>query len=106
MDPLVDLLSALATNGQGLQSARAVVHLPSTSDSDSNGIAGQLAAVRARIGAAAKAVGRGGDAGRVSKTQPAERLAAAPGWLVLKQAWPAAELYLTGTLQTNKTRDL
>ncbi len=115
----------LATNGRALQSACAVSHLPPTIDSDSEAIAAQLAAVHARIAAAAKDSGRAPASVTlvaVSKTQSAERVteALAAGqrvfgenrvqeavakWPALKEAWPQVELHLIGPLQTNKTRE-
>ncbi len=93
--------------------------------SDSQAVAAQLAAVRARIAAAAKAGGR--DPATVtlvavSKTQSAERATAALAagqrvfgenrvqeaaakWPALKRAWPQVELHLIGPLQTNKARE-
>ena len=99
--------------------------LQPTTDSDSQAIAAQLAAVRTRIAAAAKAAGRDPAAVTlvaVSKTQSAERVAAALAagqrvfgenrvqeaaakWPALKQTWPQVELHLIGPLQTNKARD-
>lgn len=116
---------ALATNDRGLQSACAVAHPPSKIDSDANAVAAQLAVVRARIGVAAKTVGRDPASVTlvaVSKTQSAERIAAAleagqrvfgenrvqeaaAKWPALKQAWPQVELHLVGPLQTNKARE-
>ena len=115
----------LATNVGALQSACAVSRLQPTIDRDSQAIAAQLAAVRARIAAAAKAAGRDPAAVTlvaVSKTQSAERVAgalaagqrvfgenrvqeAAAKWPALKQIWPQIELHLIGPLQTNKARD-
>ena len=100
-------------------------HLPPTIDSDSQAIAAQLAAVRVRIAAAAKAAGRDPAAVTlvaVSKTQSAERVTAALAagqrvfgenrvqeaaakWPALKRAWPQVELHLIGPLQTNKARE-
>jgi hypothetical protein len=102
-----------------------VSSLPPTTDSDSQAIAAQLAAVRVRIAAAAKAGGRDPAAVTlvaVSKTQSAERVAAALAagqrvfgenrvqeavakWPTLKRAWPQVELHLIGPLQTNKARE-
>jgi hypothetical protein len=102
-----------------------VAHPPSTIDSDANTVAAQLAVVRVRIGAAAKTVGRDPASVTlvaVSKTQSAERIAAAleagqrvfgenrvqeaaAKWPALKQAWPQVELHLVGPLQTNKARE-
>ncbi|MGH6961617.1 MAG: YggS family pyridoxal phosphate-dependent enzyme [Dongiaceae bacterium] len=99
--------------------------LAPTIDSDSRAIAAQLAAVRARIAAAAKTGGRDPTAVTlvaVSKTQSAERVAAALAagqrvfgenrvqeaaakWPALKRAWPQVELHLIGPLQTNKARE-
>ena len=99
--------------------------LPPTTDSDSQAIAAQLAAVRVRIAAAAKAGGRDPAAVTlvaVSKTQSAERVAsalaagqrvfgenrvqeAAAKWPTLKRGWPQVELHLIGPLQTNKARE-
>jgi pyridoxal phosphate enzyme (YggS family) len=88
-------------------------------------IAANLAAVRARIAAAAGSA-RCDPAGlalvAISKTQPAERIAVALGagqrlfgenrvqeaatkWPELKRAWPDVELHLVGPLQTNKARE-
>ncbi len=92
---------------------------------DAQAIAARLAAVRARIAAAAKAAGRAPAAVTlvaVSKTQSAERVAAALAagqrvfgenrvqeaaakWPALKRAWPQVELHLIGPLQTNKARE-
>jgi PLP dependent protein len=102
-----------------------VPSLPPTIDSDSQAIAARLAAVRARIAAAAKAAGRDPVAVTlvaVSKTQSAERATAALAagqrvfgenrvqeaaakWPALKQAWPQIELHLIGPLQTNKAKE-
>jgi pyridoxal phosphate enzyme (YggS family) len=115
----------LATNVRALQSACAVSRPQPTIDSDSQAVAAQLAAVRARIAAAAKAAGRDPAAVTlvaVTKTQSAERVAAALAggqrvfgenrvqeaaakWPALKPVWPQAELHLIGPLQTNKARD-
>jgi pyridoxal phosphate enzyme (YggS family) len=116
---------ALATNVRALQSACAVSRLQPTIDSDSQAIAARLVAVRTRVATAAKAAGRDPTAVTlvaVSKTQSAERVAAALAagqrvfgenrvqeaaakWPALKQAWPQVELHLVGPLQTNKARD-
>jgi len=92
---------------------------------NANEIAANLAAVRTRIAAAAKAVGRSPESVvliAVSKTQSAEHVAAALAtgqrifgenrvqeatakWPDLKRAWPQAELHLIGPLQTNKARE-
>jgi pyridoxal phosphate enzyme (YggS family) len=102
-----------------------VSHSPSIIASDAEAIAAQLAAVRVRIASAAKVAGRDPAAVTlvaVSKTQSAERVAAALAagqrvfgenrvqeaaakWPALKQAWPQAELHLIGPLQTNKARE-
>jgi len=98
---------------------------PPTENSESQTIAAQLAAVRARIAAAAKSAGRAPGSVAlvaVSKTQSAERVTAALAagqrvfgenrvqeavakWPALKQAWPQVELHLIGPLQTNKARE-
>ncbi len=87
-------------------------------------IAANLAAVTARIAAAARAAGRAGDAVTlvvVSKTHPAAAVAAALAagqrrfgenrvqeaeakYPALKERVPALELHLIGPLQTNKVR--
>ena len=92
---------------------------------NANEIAANLAAVRTRIAAAAKTVGRSPESVvliAVSKTQSAEHVAAALAagqrifgenrvqeatakWPDLKSAWPQAELHLIGPLQTNKARE-
>jgi hypothetical protein len=61
----------LATNGWPLQSACTVSSLPPTTDSDLQTIAARLAAVHARIAAAAKAGGR--DPAAVTLVQSARR---------------------------------
>ena len=93
--------------------------------SETEAIAANLAAVRARIAAAARGAGR--DPGAVglvavSKTQPAEAVAAALAagqrlfgenrvqeaeakYPALKAAHPDLRLHLIGPLQTNKVRD-
>ena len=88
-------------------------------------LAGALAAVRARIAEAARAARRDPAAVTlvaVSKTQGAERIAAAlhagqrvfgenrvqeaqGKWPALRAAWPDLSLHLIGPLQTNKVRD-
>ena len=98
---------------------------PPTENSESQTIAARLAAVRARIDAAAKSAGRAPGSVAlvaVSKTQSAERVTAALAagqrvfgenrvqeavakWPALKQAWPQVELHLIGPLQTNKARE-
>jgi len=92
---------------------------------NANKIAANLAAVRTRIAAAAKIVGRSPESVvlvAVSKTQSAEHVTAALAagqrifgenrvqeatakWPDLKRAWPQAELHLIGPLQTNKARE-
>jgi PLP dependent protein len=92
--------------------------------SDHGAIAANLAAVEARIAAAAHAAGRVGDAVAlvaVSKTHPADAVAAALAagqrrfgenrvqeaeakYPALKERVPALELHLIGPLQTNKAR--
>ncbi len=89
------------------------------------GVAERLQAVRARIAAAARAVGRAPDSGThvaVDKTHPPERIALAleagqrvfgenrvqearAKWPALRARWPGIELHLLGPLQTNKVRD-
>jgi hypothetical protein len=88
-------------------------------------IAENLVHVRERIAAAARAAGRDPQAitlVAVTKTHPAERIAAAldagqrvfgenrvqeaaAKWPDLKRRWPDLELHLIGPLQTNKVRD-
>ena len=119
--------AALATRALALQPAEVIFHFaPSaTMDRDAKEIAANLAAVCARIAAAAKAAGRSSDRVTlvaVSKTQSAERVTAALAagqhvfgenrvqeaaakWPALKQAWPQVELHLVGPLQTNKARE-
>ena len=90
-----------------------------------SGVAERLQAVRARIAAAARAVGRAPDSVTlvaVSKTHPPERIALAleaghrvfgenrvqeaqAKWPALRARWPGIELHLLGPLQTNKVRD-
>jgi PLP dependent protein len=92
---------------------------------NANEVAANLAAVRARIAAAAKTAGRSPESVvlvAVSKTQSAEHVTvalaagqrifgenrvqeAAAKWPHLKCAWPQAELHLIGPLQTNKARE-
>ena len=92
---------------------------------DAATIAGALAAVGARIAEAARAAHRDPAAIQlvaVSKTQSAERIAAAltagqrvfgenrvqeaqAKWPALRESWPDLELHLIGPLQTNKVRD-
>ena len=87
--------------------------------------ASNLAEIRARIAAAARAAGRAADLVTlvaVTKTQPAEAVVAALAagqrvfgenrvqeaaakWPALRQAWPGIELHLIGPLQTNKVRE-
>ncbi len=88
-------------------------------------VAANLAAVTARIRAAALAAGRAPDSVRlvaVAKTQPAEAIRralaagqrlfgenrvqeAAAKWPALRAEFPDAELHLIGPLQTNKVRE-
>ena len=95
------------------------------SDLPSHDIAGRLAGIRARIAAAARAVGRAPDSVTlvaVSKTHPAEAVQAAMAagqrvfgenrvqeaqrkWPALKAGCPDARLHLIGPLQTNKVAD-
>ena len=102
-----------------------MVPRPPIENSESQTIAAQLAAVRARIDAAAESAGRAPGSVAlvaVSKTQSAERVTAALAagqrvfgenrvqeavakWPALKQAWPQVELHLIGPLQTNKARE-
>ena len=119
------VLPWLAINGRALQSACTVSASPPLIDSRPQVITAQLAAVHARIAAAAKAAGRAPSAVTlvaVSKMQSAERVAvaiaagqrvfgenrvqeAAGKWPELKRAWPQVELHLIGPLQTNKARE-
>ena len=88
-------------------------------------VAANLAAVRARIDAAAQAVGRtpaGITLVAVSKSQPAARIEAALAagqrvfgenyvqeaarhWPELRERWPGVELHLIGGLQSNKAAE-
>lgn len=89
-------------------------------------VAGSLAAVRARIEAAARAVGRDPAAitlVAVSKAQPQDRVVAAleaghrafgenyvqpakARWPVLRARWPNLVLHMIGAIQTNKAKDV
>ena len=92
---------------------------------DDAALAGALATVRARIAAAARGAGRDPadvELVAVSKTQGAERVAAALAagqrvfgenrvqeahakWPALRARWPDLTLHLIGPLQTNKVRE-
>jgi PLP dependent protein len=102
-----------------------VPRFPPTVDRHAQPIAAQLAAVRARVAAAATASGRDPTAVTlvaVSKTHSAEDVTAALAagqrvfgenrvqeaaakWPDLKRVWPQTELHLIGPLQTNKARE-
>lgn len=95
------------------------------SDPRANSVAANLAAIQARMAAAARAAGRAADSVTlvaVSKMQPAEAVTealsagqrvfgenrvqeAAAKWPALRRAWPDIELHLIGPLQTNKVRE-
>ena len=97
----------------------------SAPDTASPDVAANLAEIRGRIGAAARAVGRdpaGVALVAVSKVQPVERLRAALAagqrvfgenrvqeakakWPALKAEYPDVELHLIGPLQTNKVKE-
>jgi pyridoxal phosphate enzyme (YggS family) len=98
---------------------------PSASDGAAGDVGAALDGVRQRIAAAARAAGRAPSAVElvaVSKTQAAERVAAALAagqrlfgenrvqeaqakWPGLRALYPDIELHLIGPLQTNKARD-
>src|SRR5262245_39695956 len=117
--------ATLATNRLVLQFPDVPQVISSDRADQAHGIAANLATVRQRMAAAAKAADRdpsGVTLVAVTKTHPAARIAdalaagqrvfgenrvqeAAAKWPALKQAWPDVELHLIGPLQTNKTRD-
>src|SRR5271170_6257153 len=122
-EPMTDSLSAKQPASKPLAASAPVV--PRPPEAEVAAIAGALAAVGARIADAARAAHRDPAAVQlvaVSKTQSAERIAAALAagqrvfgenrvqeaqakWPALRAGWPHRELHLIGPLQTNKVRD-